>query len=185
MQEEQIKSSNWEYFSPNVFASRILILHYEQILMGFQSLFHNPSTAPQREKSHKPIIHFDSHLNLLGQQNQTVNFSTTASQEISSIYEWARNQWKWPLSCHILAFGLQERKKGIQIYMKLYLHFSSSCPRTWLHGASEGWLGCLWNISELQKLGSPLQHLDYNSGPGRCGINSLPRKMSPIWLLWK
>lgn len=81
--------------------------------MGFQSLLHNPSTAPPGEKLHKPIIYFDPHLNLLGQQNQTVNFSITASQEISSISEWARNQWKWPLSCHILAFGLQERKNGI------------------------------------------------------------------------
>ena len=153
--------------------------------MGFQSPLHNPSTAPQREKSHKPIIHFDSHLNLLGQQNQTVNFSTTASQEISRIYEWARNQWKWPLSCHILAFGLQERKKSIQIYTQLYLRFSSNCLHTWLHGASDVWPCCLWSVSELQKLGSPLQHFDNNGGPGRCGINSLLRKLSPIWLPWK
>lgn len=57
------------FFSPNVIASRTLIHHYGQIWLSFESLLHSLSAATQREKTHKPTMHFDSHLNLLDQQN--------------------------------------------------------------------------------------------------------------------
>lgn len=93
---------------------------------------------------------FDSILNQPGQQNWAINFLRIASHEIPSISEWVRNQYQWPIPCHVLASGFLERKRDTDLPGAGTIHFHQAvqalgyiclwdCPEN------------LWNFSKLER----------------------------------
>lgn len=106
----------------------------------FQGFLHDLTTVPQSKKITKGNNTFDSSLNQPGQQNWAINFLRIASQEIPSISEWVRNQYQWPISCHVLASGFLERKRDTDLHGAGTIHF---------HQAEQALdYICLWDCPE-------------------------------------
>lgn len=82
----------------------------------FRASFITCQLSPKVRNITKGNNTFDSSLNQPGQQNWAINFPRIASQEISSISEWVRNQYQWPISCHVLASGFLERKRDTDLH---------------------------------------------------------------------
>lgn len=148
-------TGNGERTKKSPFVSGVFV-HWCNIIDGFWCLIFLRASfmiwqlSPKVKNITKCNNTFDSSLNQPGQQNWAINFLRIASQEIPSISEWVRNQYQWPISCHVLASGFLERKRDTDLHGAGAIHFHQpvqALDYICLWDCSES----LWTFSKLER----------------------------------
>lgn len=115
-----------------MFARWYIVVDRFWCLFFFRASFMICQLSPKERNIAQCNNTFDSSLNQAGQQNWAINFPRIASQETSSISQWVRNQYQWPISCHVLASRILERKRHRDLHGAETTLFHQ-CAGTGLH----------------------------------------------------